>query len=53
MTYAEREPEPEPHPESTGPDVDPDAHVDEDEPQGVSDEALETESLGEGGPAGA
>ncbi len=49
MSTAERDPEP----QSTGPDVDPDAHVDEDEPQGVPDEALETESQGEGGPAGA
>ena len=52
MTDAEREPDA-PQPEPTGPDVDPDAHVDPDEPQGVPDEALETESQGEGGPAGA
>ena len=46
-------PEREPEPLSTGPDTDPDAHVADDEPQGVPDEALETESQGEGGPAGA
>ncbi len=49
MSHEEREPEQSP----TGPDTDPDAHVDEDQPQGVDDEALETESQGEGGPAGA
>jgi len=38
----------------TGPDTDPDVHQDPDDPQpALSDEALETESLGEGGPSGA
>ena len=47
----EREPE-QPH-ESTGPNTDPERHIDDDQPRGVSDDALETESQGEGGPAGA
>ena len=51
MSTSEREREPEP--QSTGPDTDPDVHVDDDAPHGVPDEALETESQAEGGPAGA
>ncbi len=39
---------------STGPKTDPDTHQDPDDPQpGLSDEALDTEALGEGGPSGA
>ena len=49
---SERDPEPVQH-ESTGPNTDPDVHIDPDQPQGVDEDALETESLGEGGPSGA